>query len=132
VTFRPIGRVAIVTGKLKPIAAFSEEQRARMPVDLGAAHAAGRLIATNVCAICHGPALQGQPTQEGARAPDLTIADAYSLDQFRTLMRTGKGLGNRELAEMSGVARESFALFTDSEIAELHAYLVARGQRFHP
>jgi mono/diheme cytochrome c family protein len=132
VSFRPIGRVAILTGKLVPIASIPEEQRTQMPVDVGAAHAGGRRMASLVCSVCHGPTLLGQGMQEGAVAPDLAIVAAYNLDQFRTLMRTGKGLGDRELGEMSAVARDSLSSLTDSEIEALHAYLVARSQRLRP
>ena len=132
VTFRPIGRVAILTGKLFPIASIPEEQRMQMPVEVGVTHADGRRMASLVCSVCHGPTLLGQGTQEGAVAPDLAIVAAYNLDQFRTLMRTGKGLGDRELKEMSAVARDSLSVLTDTEIEELHSYLVARAQRLRP
>ena len=57
---------------------------------------------------------------KGAVPPDLAIrhqpgpvpnADAH-----------GKGLGERELKEMSAVARDSLSVLTDSEIEELHSY----------
>jgi hypothetical protein len=62
----------------------------------------------------------------------MASAAAYSLEQFRTLMHTGKGLGDRELREMSAVARESLSALTDGEIEAIHSYLVTRAQQPRP
>lgn len=53
------------------------------------------------------------------------MTQAYDLEQFTHLLRTGKGAGERELQLMSPVAREAFVHLTDEEIAALHAYLNA-------
>ncbi|GAB2686521.1 hypothetical protein GCM10027170_17190 [Aliiglaciecola aliphaticivorans] len=54
---------------------------------------------------------------------------AYSEEEFVTLMRTGKALGNRDLKLMGGVARFRYAKFTDSEINAIYHYLVKLAER---
>ena len=125
----PIGRLAIVTGKLRPVPAKLEEFRTQAPIDLGPAHAAGRRLAANTCSECHGPALFGMEMEDGKVTPDLTLAGAYDLNDFRTLMRSGRAPGGRDLGLMSEVSRNDFAHFTDDEIGALHAYLKGRAER---
>ena len=124
----PIGRFAAATGRLKSAMALVEEFRARQPFDVGPAHEAGRRLAASGCSDCHGPDLSGgQPAPDQA-APDLSIAGAYDLAQFRILMRTGRAPGGRDLGLMAEVARQDFSQLTDEEIAALHAYLRARAE----
>ena len=80
----------------------------------------GRYLAVTICTECHGDDLRG-----GADgfSPTLAIVAAYSLDDFRRLLRTGEPVGGRELGMMGVVARSRFAHFSDSEISNLHAYL---------
>lgn len=125
----PVGRIAIVTGRLRPAPAKMEEFRTNVPISLGADHAAGRRIAATNCSECHGPALLGMTMEDGKVAPDLTLVGAYGAADFRTLMRTGKAPGGRELALMSEVARNDFSHLKDSEIDALHGYLRARAER---
>lgn len=83
----------------------------------------GFYLATTVCTECHGPDLRGYP-DEGT--PGLAVATAYPLEDFRTLMRSGRPLGGRELGLMAKVAQSRFAYFTDDEVAALHQYLKSR------
>ena len=80
----------------------------------------GRYLAMTICTECHGDDLQG-----GADgfAPTLSIVAAYSLDDFRKLLRTGEPVGGRELELIAIVARSRFAHFSDAEIADIHTYL---------
>jgi cytochrome c553 len=126
---RPIGRVAIVTGKLRTAPAKMEEFRSQAPIDMGAAHALGRRIANNTCSECHGPALFGTAMEDGRVTPDLTIAGAYDYEQFRTLMRTGVAPHGRDLGLMKEVARNDFSHLTDEELSALHDYLRARAEK---
>jgi cytochrome c553 len=80
----------------------------------------GRYLATTICTECHGDDLRGGADDF---SPSLAIVAAYSLDDFRKLMRTGEPLGGRELDLMARVALSRFAHFSDSEISDLHAYL---------
>lgn len=125
----PLGRLAIVAGKLRPVPVKLEDYRTQAPIDLGAAHAAGRRLSANACSECHGPALFGMTMEDGAVTPDLSIAGAYDYEQFRTLMRTGAAPHGRDLGLMKQVARSDFAHFTDRELAALHGYLRARAER---
>ena len=86
----------------------------------------GRYLAMTTCSECHGQDLAGLAS---AGAPNLSIAAAYSPEEFRRLLRTGVGLGGRDLGLMSIVAPLRFAKLTDGEIDALHAWLVARTRR---
>ena len=83
-------------------------------------HAQGRYLALTVCTECHWTDLRGAP--DGS-TPTLAVVAAYSIDNFRTLMRTGEPIGDRQLELMSSVAVRRFAHFTDQEIDALHVYL---------
>lgn len=93
------------------------------PRDPGPAHKKGRHLAMTICGECHGSDLGGDVVEGG---PDLIVAGAYDAAAFRRLMRTGVAIGERDLGLMSAVARDDLTVFTDEEIAALHAYLVAR------
>lgn len=126
----PIGRFALATGQMRPMMATIEDYRVRQPYDTGPGEAAGRRLAAYVCAACHGPDLGGAPSNDGGPPPpDLAIAAAYDLAQFRTLMRTGRPPDGRDLGLMTEVSERDFATFTDTEVAQLHAYLRARAER---
>lgn len=126
----PIGRFALATGGIRPVMATIEDFRIRQPEDTGPGEAAGRRLAATVCAACHGPDLSGGAAEGGsAPPPDLAIAAAYDLAQFRTLMRTGVPPGGRDLGLMKEVAERDFSSFNDEEVAQLHAYLRARAER---
>ncbi len=83
----------------------------------------GEYLARTSCTECHGNTLEGQ-----GRTPNLTVAAAYSPEDFVRLMRTGVALGGREVGLMGEVARGRFSHFTDAEIAAVHAYLRHRAQ----
>lgn len=125
----PLGRFGIATGRFQSAPERMEEFRIREPYDVGAEHAAGRRLAATACADCHGPDLSGGHPGPETIAPGLTIAAAYDLDQFRTLLRTGRPPSGRDLGLMATVARQDFSNYTDGEIAQLHAYLRARAER---
>lgn len=125
----PLGRVAIVTGKLRPAPAKLEEFRTHEPLDTGKAHAAGRGLATGLCTDCHGPALYGQTMEDGTVTPDLRIAGAYDFDQFKALMRTGTTPAGKKLGLMKKVAEKDFSNLNEAELKSLHTYLEARAQK---
>ena len=81
------------------------------------------------CAECHGPSLRGGEPKPGEKAPDLLVACAYDLPEFKRLMRTGVPIGNRQLKLMAAVSRNDFRHFTDAEIEAIHAYLKERANR---
>jgi cytochrome c553 len=119
----PIARVAFVAGKLRPAAELVRQAALltdTYPQD-GDSTAPGGYLARTSCTECHGLDLRG-----GDTAPDLRIVSGYSFAGFAGLMRRGKALGNRELPLMSRVARGRFSHFTDQELRELYAFLIAR------
>ncbi len=125
----PLGRFGLATGKFRSQPEEVERFRLNMPAELGPGFAKGRKLAIVNCAECHGPAFGGAEAKPGLKAPDLAIAGAYDLEQFRTLMRTGIPADKRKLELMDVVSRNDFRHFTDEEIADLHAYLVERARR---
>lgn len=125
----PLGRLGIATGKFASAPSEIEDYRIRAPFDLGPAHHAGRYIAATACTECHGPDLTGGGEIEGQVPPDLAIAGAYSAEQFRTLIRSGRPPSGRDLGLMGEVVRGRYAHLTDAEVDALHAYLAARAER---
>ena len=115
------GRWAIVTGAWKTSA---DEVNMAMPRWGELPHASGyergRYLVSITCTECHGLDLQGRAVYA---SPPLDVVQAYSAEQFRHLLRTGEPLSKRDLGIMSWVAREAFKVFTDEEIADIHAYL---------
>jgi mono/diheme cytochrome c family protein len=125
----PMGRLALALGKFRTAPELVRTFRAQRLPDLGPQFAAGRHIVEVNCAECHGPQLRGQEVEPGVVAPDLQIAGAYDLGQFRTLMRQGVAPGKKDIGLMGRVARNDFKHLNDDEIAAIHAYLVERAQR---
>jgi cytochrome c553 len=121
----PVGRLGVLTGKMKSEPRVIAEERGLEPVDLGPRHAQGRSLA-RACIECHGRDLKGG---ELAHAPDLAVAGAYELADFEKLLRTGVAAGGRRLGLMSESAPGRFNALTHEEIAALHAYLKARAER---
>ncbi len=122
----PIGRIAILSGGFVPVASVVGGPDDRPPVDLGPEHERGRHLVATVCAQCHGFMLQGVKMEDGSVSPDLIVTAAYDLEQFRTLLRIGKGVGGRDLGLMSQNARDAFSAFHDDEIDAMYGYLKAR------
>ena len=113
-----LGRWMVVTGDLGPPAATLDHAQTRLPTD-GDVVTRGRYLAHVACGECHGATLQGGLS---GKAPPLAIGAAYTDEAFRTLLRTGRTPGERDLYLMDDAARERFAELTDEEIDALHAY----------
>ena len=84
----------------------------------------GRYLARTVCTECHGARLRGGSNPEFT-SPDLRIVAAYSPEAFTKLLRTGVGIGDRNLPVMGEQSRRNLSQLTDPEIASLHRYLHA-------
>lgn len=82
----------------------------------------GRYLAITSCSECHGDDLRGTPNGF-VPSPSLAIVAAYSLDEFRNLMRTGEPIGDRKLDVMVLMAEDRFSYLNDREVASLHTYL---------
>jgi cytochrome c553 len=114
-------RVFLITGEFEPSAAEVtgtpwQGHALEDPLMLG------EYLAVNVCSECHGMQLEGN---EGF-SPPLEIAKKYSLEDFRKLMSTGIGLGDRDLGLMTLVSEARFSFLTDTEVESLHQFLHAR------
>lgn len=85
----------------------------------------GRYLASVTCSECHGLDYRGNRfadnTYDGG--PPLAVIAAYDAEAFRRLMRTGVGVGGRDLGEMGWVARNGFVHLTDREIADVYEFL---------
>lgn len=125
-----MARKAVASGKLKPVAAYVAEYKAKTLPDLGPRHAWGRYLAGATCAECHGPDLTGVPDfTPGVSTPDLDIAGAYSDAELARLISTGKGKTPRDLGLMSIVGKSHFSYLTPRERAAVVAYVKARAAR---
>jgi hypothetical protein len=90
------------------------------------AHAAGpsgeRLAYLVGCINCHH-----QTPKEIINAPPLAIVRAYSLAEFRKLLKTGVTRGGRDMLAQSSimgiVAKEQFTYFSDEEVEAVYHYL---------
>lgn len=125
----PLGRFGLARGRLRTTPRLVREYRNSPLADFGPQFARGRHVVETNCSECHGPNLTGKELEPGVVSPDLTIAGAYDLDQFRTMLRTGVAPGGKDIGLMGRVAKNDFKYLTDEEIADVHAYLVERARR---
>jgi mono/diheme cytochrome c family protein len=114
----PLARVGLAMGEYFP-AVIGIEKLAAQQKPVSPEFAMGNYLSTITCSECHGLQLEGQ---EGF-TPPLLIAKAYSIEDFRKLMSTGVGLGDRDLGLMTQVAQSRFKHMTDAEVEALHGYL---------
>ncbi len=120
----PAGRQELAEGKLHYAPADVAREGRIWPPDAGPGHARGRAIVRATCAECHRLNLGGAPDIDPPRPP-LSVVGAYDRAAFHILMRSGKGMGDRELRLMSEVSRGRYNRFTDPEIDAVFDYLVA-------
>jgi mono/diheme cytochrome c family protein len=100
------------------------------PPDRGSETARGRSLVTLACVRCHRSDLHGAPAPPffpQFEVPDLALALRYQPDEFRTLLRAGRALDGGTLFA-KGRTAAAFRYFTDAEIDEIRAYLVAYAQ----
>lgn len=117
-SFGPVGRFAILTGKIKQEVIEAPMASARRPADMGG------YIAATACAGCHSLTEPREAHDDGRRVPALLeVGPAYDLAAFRKLLRTGTGMSPRDLGLMARVSKGDLSHLSDAEIAALHAYL---------
>ena len=121
---------AVMARRLQP-EVMEQARDTGIPVDFGPAHARGRYLARTICAGCHWPSLNGQPNAQAGDPPGLDVAAAYSTEAFRTLLWTGKAIGNREVGLMSEESRKRFSSLPVADVDAIRAYLSARAERTH-
>ena len=121
-------RFLLMTGEFEITPLEIGDLSNRPSYDLVDPIAQGNYLARVTCALCHGMDLKGRDFGDGTATPDLTISAAYSPDEFKALIKTGVGVGDRDLGMMSEVARERFSLFSDEEIDLLYRFLLHRAE----
>jgi mono/diheme cytochrome c family protein len=121
-SFGPMARFGLAIGQFKTSAREVDTAVARVGAD--PAHTGereGEYMARMVCANCHGKALTGDP---GTPSPSLSAAYGYSLEEFRTLLRTGTPRDPAtKLTLMAEVARSDLRHFSDDELTAVYEYL---------
>ena len=118
----PLGYVALATAKVPFSAAMAPafQPPAARPADRQGAYLVG-----SICLECHA-LHEARDNGFNLVAPPLAeMAASYEPDAFRQMLHTGVGSGGRDLGIMGEVARDDFSRLTDSEIADIHAYLVS-------
>lgn len=114
----PLGRIGLLIGQFQSSVNQAGGQPRHRPADTG------RYLVETVCMECH---LVDKPRIEagtGTVAPPLAqVVAAYDPAALRTLLRTGKAAGNRELGLMSQISRGGLYALTDPEIDAIQAYL---------
>ena len=78
------------------------------------------------CSECHGLDFKGRVFPGETNPPDLVVASAYTIDEFKHLLHTGIGLSDRDLGLMREVAAQRFDAFSDEEMEAIHAFLMDR------
>lgn len=115
-------RWAIVTGTETHMAEWVS-QVPSLKASGSPAQVRGEYLAMTTCNECHGLDLRGS-IEPDFITPDLAIVAAYSEADFRVLMKTGIGLGERaNLGLMTLVAKDRFAFFTEQEVSDLYQFL---------
>ncbi|MGV3516004.1 c-type cytochrome [Luteitalea sp.] len=125
-SFTPRAHAAIAVGRLRPVPDAMDHGATR--VDPGTPDdtaARGRYLAHVACTECHGSSFEGGMA---GKAPPLAIAQTYTDEGFRHLMRTGETPGRRDLFVMDDTARARFAHFTDAEIQAVLTFLRTLGR----
>lgn len=117
--------MAVRAGRLQP-EAIEQARDKVVPPDFGPGFERGRYLARTICAGCHYPSLNGLPDRQPGDAPNLLVAAGYDRDQFRTLLRTGKAVGGRDVGVMSEESPKRFAQLSDGDIDAIWIYLRRR------
>lgn len=120
----PLGRLAVVADDF-PASAKMPRRTAPVAPPRGSAQEYGEYLHNVMCSHCHRLNEPHEPVPGQIAPPLAPTVMGYEIADFTHLMRTGKGMGDRELGLMSEVARDSYAHLTDEEIAAVHAYLRA-------
>ncbi|HWA61333.1 MAG TPA: c-type cytochrome [Caulobacteraceae bacterium] len=116
----PLGYVALAAGKV----ALSAQQAGHGATPMARpAGGEGAYIVGAVCAECHDLDKVRSNGWDMTAPPLRAMAQVYPLEDFRRLLRTGKGMTRDNLGVMSGVAREDLSHLTDAEIEAVHRYL---------
>ncbi len=123
---RPIGRFLLAQGIFKTGPRAIETLPAPVKTfDAADPVSHGKHLVMNLCSECHAQTLEGIPM---ANSPPLSVAKAYSSEQFERLMRDGTGMGDRTFALMTPTSKARFSWLTAAEVDAIYAFLQARSQ----
>jgi cytochrome c553 len=122
---KPLGRIIAGTGSLPTAVDLigAEAPHTAVAPPMAVTLEYGRYRASTLCVACHGQRLEGAqpPDPSSPPAPPLMNAATWTLDQFRTAMRTGQ-TPTRQLDDMF-MPYTVTAHLTDEEIEALHMYM---------
>ncbi len=124
---RPLGRILTGAGVFYTASTPIDHELAHPPT--APAYAAtleyGEYRTRTICTYCHGADLKGgtEPVEPGTPLPpSLASVKGWSLDEFKTAMRTGMTPGGRELNPVI-MPWSAFSHMTDTELEALYGYL---------
>jgi mono/diheme cytochrome c family protein len=118
VTMGPLARLGVATGKMGD--SVKLEPTPSTALDRTDPISLGRYLVKSACTECHGSRLEGS---EFVKSPNLLVSAGYQDEDFIRLMRTGIGMGNRDLGKMTAMGRDRFSSLTDEEVRAIRAYL---------
>jgi len=122
-SYGPIGRALILTGKLPAMATAAKFSEPARPADMG------HYVVDFACLACHKLNQDGTMEDGTTKVPALApMVAAYDPAKLKKLLRTGVGT-KPDHGLMSKVARESFFVLTDPEIDAIQAYLKGEAER---
>jgi mono/diheme cytochrome c family protein len=122
-SFGPLGRIAVVAGKVPFSAAAVRALPPPLTRPVSTPSDQGEYLVKAICSHCHNLDAEHDDGW-GTVAPALRMmGQAYPLKDFRRFLRTGKAMGNRDVGLMSAIAREDLSHMTDPEIEAIHAFL---------
>jgi cytochrome c553 len=122
--FGPLGLVALALGKVE----FDADKIGGDPAPLTRPKALGRYLVDATCSHCHEMNAE-HDNGFGMKTPGLKVViQAYDATAFKTMLRTGKGTGDRDLGLMSEEARLDFSHLNDAEIDAIYRYLRDEGE----
>jgi cytochrome c553 len=123
---KPLGRILAGTGAFGPASGLIDHQAPHPPTTppVAATLEYGRYRGEILCVACHGAQLQGAPSPDpqGMPAPSLVPVGQWTLEQFRTALRTGVTPAGRALNPET-MPWNMLGTMTDEEIAAIHLYI---------
>ena len=124
---KPLGGVLAGTGAFGPSSGMIDHQSPHRPMTPPVASATleyGRYRGGILCVVCHGANLKGAPSPDpqGLPAPSLKPSGHWTLEQFRTALRTGVTPAERQL-DAQAMPWNMLGTMTDAEIAAIHLYV---------
>lgn len=129
-SYRILGRLGVVMGQFHTSFADFDTTQERVGQDPAwATTRHGEYLARMTCTACHGTRLTGDPAPEAGPTPSPSLSQAlgYSLEEFRSLLRTGtpRDPGKQLAPMMKDAALGMLSQFTDEEINQIYEYLKA-------